>query len=254
MGGPPIDGCKRSIRASCGLSQVENHVHGLTVCRASCRPDRHATTISDPRNKWLSRTWSSLHPYSSRRSPNRLNRRRRLPQPWRRALPMPPSLHLSLASNGCNVVYYAAFVWWRSATEGWLANETRSRHHRRMPEENAHIVAETAARIFADLADPQTIYRMKNGAWKEALWQTLGDAGLPLALGAGEIRRLRRKSGRRLCHSWCGRALRSRAAACRNPGRRLAVGARWARGAASADRLSRRRGRMRASLSAPAAR
>jgi hypothetical protein len=24
--------------ASCGLSQVENHVHGLTVCRASCRP------------------------------------------------------------------------------------------------------------------------------------------------------------------------------------------------------------------------
>ena len=34
-GGQPIDGCKRSIRASCGLSQVEN---GLTVCRASCRP------------------------------------------------------------------------------------------------------------------------------------------------------------------------------------------------------------------------
>ncbi len=23
--------------ASCGLSQVENHVYGLTVCRASCR-------------------------------------------------------------------------------------------------------------------------------------------------------------------------------------------------------------------------
>jgi hypothetical protein len=35
MGGPPIDGCKRSIRAISGLSQVEN---GLTLCRASCRP------------------------------------------------------------------------------------------------------------------------------------------------------------------------------------------------------------------------
>jgi len=50
-----------------------------------------------------------------------------------------------------------------------------------MPSENDHIVAETAARIFADLADPQTINRMENGAWKEPLWQTLGDAGLPLA-------------------------------------------------------------------------
>src|ERR1700732_2863865 len=44
-----------------------------------------------------------------------------------------------------------------------------------------YIVAEPAARIFADLADPQTINRMENGAWKEPLWQTLGDAGLPLA-------------------------------------------------------------------------
>ena len=44
-----------------------------------------------------------------------------------------------------------------------------------------HIVAETAARIFADLADPQTINRVKTGAWKETLWQTLDDAKLPLA-------------------------------------------------------------------------
>ena len=50
-----------------------------------------------------------------------------------------------------------------------------------MPGENDHIVAETAARIFADLADPQAINRMENGAWKEPLWQTLGDAGLPFA-------------------------------------------------------------------------
>jgi acyl-CoA dehydrogenase len=44
-----------------------------------------------------------------------------------------------------------------------------------------HIVAEAAARIFADLADPQTINRAKNGAWREPLWRALSEAGLPLA-------------------------------------------------------------------------
>jgi acyl-CoA dehydrogenase len=43
------------------------------------------------------------------------------------------------------------------------------------------IVAETAARILSDYADPQTINRAKNGAWKEPLWQALSSAGLPLA-------------------------------------------------------------------------
>jgi alkylation response protein AidB-like acyl-CoA dehydrogenase len=43
------------------------------------------------------------------------------------------------------------------------------------------IVAETAARIFADLADPQEINRAKDGAWKTPLWQALADAGLTLA-------------------------------------------------------------------------
>src|SRR6202030_4388757 len=50
-----------------------------------------------------------------------------------------------------------------------------------MLDQKDHIVAETAARIFADLADPQTINRVKTGAWKETLWQTLDDAKLPLA-------------------------------------------------------------------------
>jgi len=50
-----------------------------------------------------------------------------------------------------------------------------------MLDQKDHIVAETAARIFADLADPQTINREKNGAWKESLWQTLDDAKMPLA-------------------------------------------------------------------------
>ena len=50
-----------------------------------------------------------------------------------------------------------------------------------MVTESDHIVAETAARIFADLADPQTINRARDGAWKEPLWRALADAGLPLA-------------------------------------------------------------------------
>src|SRR5262249_26163046 len=40
---------------------------------------------------------------------------------------------------------------------------------------------ELAARIFADLADPQTINRLDDGAWKTAFWRALSDAGLPLA-------------------------------------------------------------------------
>jgi acyl-CoA dehydrogenase len=43
------------------------------------------------------------------------------------------------------------------------------------------MIAEAAARIFADLADPQTVNRAKNGAWKEPLWRALSEAGLPLA-------------------------------------------------------------------------
>ena len=47
--------------------------------------------------------------------------------------------------------------------------------------EDSQIVADTAARILADLADPQAINQAKNGAWKEPLWQALTNAGLPLA-------------------------------------------------------------------------
>jgi acyl-CoA dehydrogenase len=47
--------------------------------------------------------------------------------------------------------------------------------------ESDNIVAETAARIFADLADPQTINRARDTSWKAPLWRTLEDAGLPLA-------------------------------------------------------------------------
>lgn len=44
-----------------------------------------------------------------------------------------------------------------------------------------HIAAETAARIFADFADPQSVNRAKDEAWKQPLWQALNEAGLPLA-------------------------------------------------------------------------
>lgn len=43
------------------------------------------------------------------------------------------------------------------------------------------IVAETASRIFADLADPQTINSAKTDGWKQPLWAALSEAGLTLA-------------------------------------------------------------------------
>jgi acyl-CoA dehydrogenase len=50
-----------------------------------------------------------------------------------------------------------------------------------VPDDSDHIVADIAARIFADFADPQTVNSAPDGAWKKPLWQALSDAGLPLA-------------------------------------------------------------------------
>jgi alkylation response protein AidB-like acyl-CoA dehydrogenase len=47
--------------------------------------------------------------------------------------------------------------------------------------ETTSIVADTTARIFADLADPQAVNRAADTGWKAALWQALAEAGLPLA-------------------------------------------------------------------------
>jgi acyl-CoA dehydrogenase len=47
--------------------------------------------------------------------------------------------------------------------------------------ESENIVAETAEKIFADLADAQTINNDKKGGWKAPLWQALSEAGLPLS-------------------------------------------------------------------------
>ncbi len=53
--------------------------------------------------------------------------------------------------------------------------------------ETGRIVADTAARIFTDLADPQLINRAKDDRWKAALWQALADAGLTLAWVPDEL-------------------------------------------------------------------
>ena len=47
--------------------------------------------------------------------------------------------------------------------------------------ESENIVAETAEKIFAALADAQTINNDKTGGWKAPLWQALTEAGLPLS-------------------------------------------------------------------------
>jgi acyl-CoA dehydrogenase len=47
--------------------------------------------------------------------------------------------------------------------------------------ESENIVAETAERIFSDLADAQTVNSDKKGGWKTPLWQALTEAGLPLS-------------------------------------------------------------------------
>jgi acyl-CoA dehydrogenase len=53
--------------------------------------------------------------------------------------------------------------------------------------ESENIVAETAERIFADLADAQTINNDKDARWKAPLWQALTEAGLPLSWVAEEF-------------------------------------------------------------------
>jgi acyl-CoA dehydrogenase len=47
--------------------------------------------------------------------------------------------------------------------------------------ESENIVAETAERIFADLADAQAINSAKSNHWRAPLWSALTDAGLPLS-------------------------------------------------------------------------
>ena len=56
-----------------------------------------------------------------------------------------------------------------------------------MADASESIVAETAARIFADLADPQTVNRAKDEAWKAPLWRAIEESGLALAWVPDEL-------------------------------------------------------------------
>jgi acyl-CoA dehydrogenase len=51
---------------------------------------------------------------------------------------------------------------------------------RSVVEESDHIVAEAAEKIFADLADPQTVNSAKDDGWKRDLWSALEENGLTL--------------------------------------------------------------------------
>ncbi len=97
-----------------------------------------------------------------------------------------------------------------------------------MVTESDNIVAETAARIFADLADPQTINRARDDRWKEPLWRALSDAGLTLAWVPEKQGGVRRKPGRRLRDPRRRRPLRLAGAAGGNADGRMAAGARAA--------------------------
>jgi acyl-CoA dehydrogenase len=52
---------------------------------------------------------------------------------------------------------------------------------------NDSLVAETARRIFGDLADPQTVNRAPNDAWMAPAWSALEEVGLPLAWVPDEL-------------------------------------------------------------------
>src|SRR3954453_13198131 len=64
---------------------------------------------------------------------------------------------------------------------------TKSENPGNVVAESENIVAETAERIFSDLADAQTINADSRGNWKAPLWQALSDAGLPLAWVPDEL-------------------------------------------------------------------
>ncbi|MHC4046828.1 acyl-CoA dehydrogenase family protein [Bradyrhizobium vignae] len=49
-----------------------------------------------------------------------------------------------------------------------------------MPEQESYVVA-TAERVFADLADPQSVIQLRNDSWRAPAWAALLETGLPLA-------------------------------------------------------------------------
>lgn len=75
----------------------------------------------------------------------------------------------------------------RKAPLALSAEADNKRGTRRAVAEAENIVVATAEKIFADLADPQTINHDKDGRWTAPLWQALSEAGLPLAWVSEEL-------------------------------------------------------------------
>jgi acyl-CoA dehydrogenase len=69
----------------------------------------------------------------------------------------------------------------KSAPEPFAGRDAWNRATGNAVVESENIVAETAEKIFSDLADAQTINRDKKGEWKAPLWQALTENGLPLS-------------------------------------------------------------------------
>ena len=79
-----------------------------------------------------------------------------------------------IASESCSTDGYAV-----------VAHETGA-SYKIVVERRQQIVTETAERIFADFADPQTINQAKSGAWKEPLWQRAQRCRAAARLGSGD--------------------------------------------------------------------
>src|SRR5580693_807095 len=80
----------------------------MTVCRASCRPGQ--ACYHHHRSKKPVAFADLVEPASLLVLAIAEPMKSPAPITAAVALPMPPSLHLSLASDGCSVVYYAEFV------------------------------------------------------------------------------------------------------------------------------------------------
>src|SRR6266851_6975701 len=53
--------------------------------------------------------------------------------------------------------------------------------HNDMNDSTDNIIVDTATRIFQDLCEPATVNEAEKGEWPKALWDALGESGLPLA-------------------------------------------------------------------------
>jgi acyl-CoA dehydrogenase len=108
----------------------------------------------------------------------------RLPEliiPPRQPFMSPPQGALRTSALVMAVAFPHHRVQEKSAPEPFAGRDAWNRATGNAVVESENIVAETAEKIFSDLADAQTINRDKKGEWKAPLWQALTENGLPLS-------------------------------------------------------------------------